>query len=611
MSTFTGTSPESARHSKTSNLPPASDDARDIGTSSPDAMPGSAQPEASPQGAAEDAPFSPLQSRSHQMHPRLSDDEIERMRRFGEIRHFRAGEMMFETGQPGPGMFVILSGQVRVTRRDGLGHVNVVVEQKPGHFVAEVGQLSGRPALVDGHAMEDVEAILIAPDRLRALLVAEAELGERIMRSLILRRVGLIEKGSGPIIVGQSDDALLVSLQGFLSRNGYPHTVIDACTDPEAIALLERITTSKADFPLVICPDGTVMRAPDEFQLASQLGWLPDFDPAHIYDVAVVGAGPAGLATAVYAASEGLSVAVFDCRAPGGQAGASSRIENYLGFPTGISGQALAGRAFVQAQKFGAHIAIPTEIKALHCNCTPIQIELMNGKRVSSHTVVIASGAAYRRPAIKGLEKFEGRGTYYWASPVEAKLCKGTEVALVGGGNSAGQAVVYLASHAAHVHLLVRGDGLAASMSKYLVDRISALPNVTLHTRTQIESLDGDGRTLSSLQCKTPDGPITLDVRHLFLFTGAEPNTAWLTGCNVSTDGKGFVLTGPAANGCRGEGAPTLETSVPGVFAIGDVRSASTKRVAAAVGEGAAVVSQIHDLLSTRQELAVKAGAMV
>jgi thioredoxin reductase (NADPH) len=559
-----------------------------------------------------DAPFSPLQSRVHQMHPILTDEEIGRMRHFGIVKHYRAGELMFETGQPGPGMFVILSGRIRVTRRDGLGHVNVVVEQTPGHFVAEVGQLSGRPALVDGHAMdEDVEALLIVPDRLRALLVAEAELGERIMRSLILRRVGLIEKGSGPIIVGQSDDALLVSLQGFLSRNGYPHTVIDACTDPEAIALLERMTTSKADFPLVICPDGTVMRAPDENQLASQLGWIPDFDPAHIYDVAVVGAGPAGLATAVYAASEGLSVAVFDCRAPGGQAGASSRIENYLGFPTGISGQALAGRAFVQAQKFGAHIAIPTEIKSLHCDCMPIQIEMKNGKRVSAHAIVIASGAAYRRPDIKGLEKFEGRGTYYWASPVEAKLCKGTEVALVGGGNSAGQAVVYLASHAAHVHLLIRGPGLEASMSKYLVDRIASLKNVTLHTRTEIESLDGDGRTLSSLNCKTPDGPVKIDVRHLFLFTGANPNTSWLEGCNVSTDGKGFVLTGPAANGCRGDGAPTLETSVPGVFAIGDVRSASTKRVAAAVGEGAAVVSQIHGLLAMRQELAQKAGATV
>jgi thioredoxin reductase (NADPH) len=565
---------------------------------------------ATPSESATDAPFSPLQSRGHQMYPYLTSEEIERIRRFGTVKYWRAGELMFETGVPGPGMIVLLSGRARITRRDGLGHVHLVVEPEPGQFMAEVAQLSGKPALVDGHAIDDIEAILIVPDRLRALLVAEAELGERIMRSLILRRVGLIEKGSGPILVGQSHDGRLVSLQGFLSRNGYPHTVIDACTDPEAIALLERISTSKADFPLVICPDGTVMRAPDENQLASQLGWLPEFDPAHIYDVAVVGAGPAGLATAVYAASEGLSVAVFDCRAPGGQAGASSRIENYLGFPTGISGQALAGRAFVQAQKFGAHIAIPTEIKALHCDCMPIQIELMNGQRVTTHTVVIATGAAYRRPSIAGLEKFEGRGTYYWASPVEAKLCKGSEVVLVGGGNSAGQAVVYLASHAARVHLLIRGPGLESSMSKYLIDRIASLSNVTLHTRTEIESLEGDGRMLAVVNCKTPDGPLKLDVRHLFLFTGADPNTAWLTGCNVATDSKGFVLTGPDAHDGRMDVTTALETSVPGVFAIGDVRSASTKRVAAAVGEGAAVVSQIHGLLAVRQELALNAGAV-
>jgi thioredoxin reductase (NADPH) len=392
-----------------------------------------------------------------------------------------------------------------------------------------------------------------------------------------------------------------VALQGFLSRNSYPHTVIDACTDPEAIALLERISTSSADFPLVICPDGTVMRAPDENQLASQLGWLPEFDAEHVYDVAIVGGGPAGLATAVYAASEGLSVVVFDKRAPGGQAGASSRIENYLGFPTGISGQALAGRAFVQAQKFGAHIAIPTEIKALRCECRPIQIELQDGQRVSSHTVVIASGAHYRRPAIDGLDRFDGNGCYYWASPVEGKLCKGSEVALVGGGNSAGQAVVYLASHAAHVHLLIRGKGLESSMSRYLIDRIAGLRNVTVHTGTQIESLESDGRSLCAVHCTTGEGPMVLGLRHLFLFTGANPNTGWLHGCNVSTDSKGFVLTGAAAHEGRPDGAMGLETSVPGVFAIGDVRSASTKRVAAAVGEGAAVVAQIHGMLAARQ----------
>ncbi|KAK44457.1 thioredoxin reductase [Caballeronia jiangsuensis] len=563
---------------------------------------------ASPAAAAasdDSAPFSPLETRAHQMFPRLTDNEIERMSRFGTASHWRQGEWMFRMGETGRGMVIVLKGLVRVTRRNALGQEHLVVEHGPGHFLAEVAQLSGKPCLVDGVAAEDVDGIVIPPERLRALLVAEAELGERIMRALILRRVGLIEKGSGPVLLGQSDDGRLVSLQGFLRRNGYPHTVIDACTDPDAISLLERISASTSDFPLVICPDGTVLRAPTENQIATQLGWLPEFDPAHVYDVAIVGAGPAGLATAVYAASEGLSVAVFDCRAPGGQAGASSRIENYLGFPTGISGQALAGRAFVQAQKFGAHIAIPTKIKALHCDCNPIQIELENGKRVTTQTVVIASGAAYRRPDIAGLERYEGHGTYYWASPVEAKLCKNSEVVLVGGGNSAGQAVVYLATHAKHVHVLIRGAGLSASMSHYLVERIGSLPNVTVRTHTQITSLDGDGRALTAVNCKTPDGPLTIDSRHLFLFTGADPNTDWLRNCNVNVDGKGFVQTGPEAHEGRTEGVMALETSVPGVFAIGDVRSSSTKRVAAAVGEGAAVVSQIHGLLARREALGV------
>ncbi|VXC79177.1 Cyclic nucleotide-regulated FAD-dependent pyridine nucleotide-disulfide oxidoreductase [Burkholderia sp. 8Y] len=554
---------------------------------------------------AESAPFSPLQTRAHQMFPRLTDDEIRRMARFGTAARWRAGEWMFRTGEVGRGMVIVLKGLVSVTRRDALGKTHIVVQHGAGHFLAEVAQLSGKPCLVDGMAAEDVEGIVIGPERLRALLVAEAELGERIMRALILRRVGLIEKGSGPVLLGQSDDGRLISLQGFFRRNGYPHTVIDATTDPDAIALLERISASTADFPLVICPDGTVLRAPDENQVATQLGWLPEFDSNHVYDVAIVGAGPAGLATAVYAASEGLSVAVFDCRAPGGQAGASSRIENYLGFPTGISGQALAGRAFVQAQKFGAHIAIPTRIKALHCGESPIEIELENGTRVATQTVVVASGAAYRRPAIEGLERYEGRGTYYWASPVEAKLCKNADVVLVGGGNSAGQAAVYLASHAKHVDVLIRGASLSASMSHYLVERIGSLPNVTVHTHTQIVSLEGDDRVLTAVNCKTPDGPKRLESRHLFLFTGADPNTDWLRDCSVNTDAKGFVLTGPEAHDGRTQGVMGLETSVPGVFAIGDVRSSSTKRVAAAVGEGAAVVSQIHALLAQREVASV------
>jgi len=555
-----------------------------------------------------DAPFSSLESRRHQMYPVLTPAEIERLRRFGAVRHYEAGTLLFTIGQPGPGMHVLLRGRVRLLQRDGLGHSKVVVEEGLGQFLAEVGQLSGRPALVDALALEAVEALVIPPDQLRALLVAEADLGERIMRAMILRRVGLIERGVGLVLVGCSAaNGKLHLMQSFLRRNAYPHTVLDAQTDADAMTLLERIATTKHDFPLVICPDGTVLRAPDFGQLASQLGLLPEFDPDHVYDVTVVGAGPAGLATAVYAASEGLSVAVFDARAPGGQAGASARIENYLGFPTGISGQALAGRAFVQAQKFGAHIAIPLKVKALHCGGRPLEMELMDGRRVPTRSVVIASGAVYRRPAIEGLEKYEGRGVYYWASPVEAKLCKGEEVMLVGGGNSAGQAAVFLSSHASRVHVFIRAANLEASMSRYLIDRLASLSNVILHPRSEITALEGDEAMLSGIRYRTrgEDGSVengTMKLRHLFLFVGANPNTEWLRSCNVRIDAKGFVPTGAAAGDADFTPSCPLETSVSGVFAIGDVRSDSTKRVAAAVGEGAAVVAQIHGFLSRATE---------
>ncbi len=444
-------------------------DSRDTPQEDPNVMPTGTN--SAPGSAGEDAPFSPLETRAHQMFPKLTDAEIMRMRRFGTIEQWKAGESMFRMGDVGRGMVVVLEGHVRINRRDAIGNVHLIIDQPPGQFLAEIAQLSGKPCLVDGYALDHVEGIVIPPERLRALLVAEAELGETIMRALILRRVGLIEKGSGPMLLGKS------------RRRQARHAA--RLPAPQRLSAYRdrRVRRSRRDralgahlgvegrFPARDLPGRHGAARARENQVASQLGWLPEFDPAHIYDVAIVGAGPAGLATAVYAASEGLSVVVFDCRAPGGQAGASSRIENYLGFPTGISGQALAGRAFVQAQKFGAHIAIPSEIKALHCDRAPIQVELMNGALVSSRTVVIATGAAYRRPTIEGLERFEGRGTYYWASPVEAKLCKDSEVVLVGGGNSAGQGVVYLASHCAHVHVLIRGRGLASSMSRYLIDR--------------------------------------------------------------------------------------------------------------------------------------------
>ncbi|MCP3709281.1 FAD-dependent oxidoreductase [Paraburkholderia sp. CNPSo 3274] len=495
----------------------------------------------------------------------------------------------------------MLEGHVRVIRRDAMGRVHRTFEYRARQFMGEIAQLFDHPCLGDGVVIEDTTAIVIQSADLRRLLVMEAELGEKIMRALILRRVGLIERGSGPVLIGDSTDARLIALQDLLRRNSYPYSLIDAREDPETVALLQRLSATEADFPVVVCPDGTVLRAPDENELATRLGWLPDFDPAHVYDVLIVGAGPAGLAAAVYAASEGLSVAMFDSWGPGGQAGTSARIENYLGFPAGISGEALTGRAFMQAQKFGVHISIPTRVNSLCCDCVPLAVELDGGKRIDSHTIVIACGAVYARPDIEGLGRLTGRGVFFGSSPVEAKLCEGLEVVVVGGGNSSGQGVVYLASYARHVHLIVRDHSLAEHMSQYLIDRIARLPNVTLYTDTQVTLLTEEDGGLAGVRCEGVQGELSFSVRHLFLFTGAQPNTQWLDECSIKTDAKGFVLTGTEAHGARDEGGHTLETSVSGVFAIGDVRAGSIKRVSAAVGEGAGVVSQIHSVLPDRQ----------
>jgi thioredoxin reductase (NADPH) len=552
--------------------------------------------------ASLEAPFSVLQNRKHQAFPRLTQAEIARMMRFGNVQQWERNAYLCRIGDRAVGMVVVLRGRIQAVLRDGMGRETQGFEQGPGNFACEVGQLSGRAAMADVLALEPVEALHINPENLRALITAEAELGERIMRALILRRVNLIEKGSGPVLLGCGKRPGLLALQSFLRRNGYPHTVLDSQTDPEAVEVIQRLSPSEEDFPLVLCQDGSILRAPDVGRLASHLGLIPEFDPLHVYDVVVVGAGPAGLATTVYAASEGLSVALFDSHAPGGQAGASARIENYLGFPTGITGQALAGRAFVQAQKFGAHVAIPTEVTALRCGESPMQIELANGTKIATRSVVIASGAVYRHPEIENLARHEGSGVFYWASPVEAKLCKGREAIVIGGGNSAGQATVFLASHATHVHLMVRGPGLEASMSRYLIDRIKSLPNVTLHAHTTVKTLHGEQGGLSGVTvlCRSTGEPVDkgFDVRQVFSFVGADPNSTWLRTCPVQLDDKGFVVTGADVREPDRAMRYSLETSVPGVFAIGDVRANSTKRVAAAVGEGAAAVAQVHAFLA-------------
>jgi thioredoxin reductase (NADPH) len=544
-------------------------------------------------------------SRRHQLFAVLTEAEIARIGRFGTLRRYERGARLFAIGEPSPGMFVVLKGALALSQRDGMGRVVPITSLGRGQFSGEVAQLSGGYSLADAYAEEDSEALLVPPAQLRALIIAEADLGERIVRALILRRVALIETAaSGPVLMARPESPELQRLQNFLARNAVPHQVVDVTRDTGAAALLEQYGAALADV-LVVCPNGSVLRSPTEDALARSLGMLDSVAHDDLFDVAVVGAGPAGLATAVYAASEGLHVVVLDCRAFGGQAGASARIENYLGFPTGISGQALAGRAFVQAQKFGAEIMIPARATALdRSNATPdgeFSLRLGDGRRLRSTTVVIASGARYRRPAVAGLSEFEGRGVSYWASAFEAKMSAQSEIVLVGGGNSAGQAAVFLAQHATRVFMLIRGASLAKSMSRYLVDRIGATPNIELRPHTELTQLYGsleEGLTAVSWR----DGQSGLEekrpIRHVFLFVGADPETTWLAGCGVALDPDGFVLTGHAASPPAVRVPAALESSVPGVFAVGDVRSGSVKRVGGAIGEGAAVVALIHAYLA-------------
>jgi thioredoxin reductase (NADPH) len=540
-----------------------------------------------------------IESRRDQIFPVLETADIDRMRRFGTLRSLRAGEVLARAGQVADGLTIVLAGKIEVSRPDKLADREPMAIHGAGQFMGELAQLAGRPALIDARVLEPGEALIIPPEQLRALLISEVELGERIMRALILRRVSLLERGvGGPIIVGRADNGDVLRLAGFLRRNGHPHENLDP-DDPETKALVERFHVGAGQLPIVLCPDGQLLRNPSEAELARCIGLVGPIDPHRVYDVAVVGAGPAGLATAVYAGSEGLSVLVLDCRAFGGQAGASARIDNYLGFPTGITGMALMGRAFTQAQKFGVEMAIPDEVIGLLTWDDAGEARLLrlaNGERVRARAIVIASGARYRRLAVANLEAFEGVSVHYWASPLEANLCAGHEVALVGAGNSAGQAAVYLASKASKVWLLARGEDIAASMSRYLVNRIAGLPNVEVLTWTEVTELEGsEGRlTAISWRCRKLGNTVRRPICHLFLFVGAEPNTDWLAGSGVALDPNGFVLTGAdAAQNCR-----PLETTLPGVFAIGDVRSGSIKRVAAAVGEGAQVVAALHAMLA-------------
>jgi thioredoxin reductase (NADPH) len=542
-----------------------------------------------------------IDTRRDQMFPVLEPKEIERARRFGEVRTYEPGEEIVVAGKASPGVIVILSGKIDITQRAPSGSRTLIVTHGRGGFMGELAQLAGRPSLVDAYAQERVDALVIPHERLQAFLISEADLGERIMRAMILRRVGLLETGAGgPVIVGRAEDGDVLRLEGFLRRNGHPHLRLDPENDLEAKALIERFDIEADQLPIVLCPGGQLLRNPGDVQLARCIGLVGPIDPGRIFDVVVIGAGPAGLATAVYAGSEGLSVLVLDCRSFGGQAGASARIENYLGFPTGISGMALMARAYNQAQKFGVEMAIPDEAIVLssaeESKGGRFVLSLANGERVSARSVVIATGARYRRLALPGLDAIEGSSVHYWASPIEAKLCTDQEVALVGAGNSAGQAVVYLASQVAKLYLLVRGPSLDASMSRYLVDRITGLSNVEVILNAEVSGLEVQDGVLEAIRWRLRSSGLEhrRQLRHLFLFIGADPNTDWLAGSGVALDPKGFVLTGAEAAADR----KPLETSRRAVFAIGDVRSGSVKRVAAAVGEGAQVVATLHGILA-------------
>ncbi|MFL9890030.1 FAD-dependent oxidoreductase [Paraburkholderia sp. RL17-383-BIF-A] len=538
-------------------------------------------------------------SRHHQIFPRLDEGQFAVLERYGERRRLKAGDMLFSEGDRHIPMFTIVSGTIEVTRGAGEKR-HVLGEHGPGSFTGEVGTLAGRGAVSTARATSDCEVIVIDEESLRALVVAEAQLSETIMRAYILRRVAFIQdQHGGLLVIGSSASWGTLALRHFLSRNAQPFAYFDIVEHEEAGALLERYDATEADIPVIITQQGAVLKQPTNRAVADAIGLSPDRLNGERFDVVVVGAGPAGLAAAVYAASEGLRVAVLDTKAPGGQAGTSSKIENYFGFPTGISGQALAGRGLSQCRKFGAEVGVPIEALGIECEgAPPFHLRLNYDEHVYASAVVIATGARYRKPLLPRLEQFEGRGIYYSATFMEAAFCNNEELVIVGGGNSAGQAAVFLSGFARHVHIAIRGDGLQASMSNYLIRRIEATANITVHSRTQIVELNGAAQ-LESIKWDTQGYLEEKPIRHVFLFLGAQPSTAWLGDC-VALDKHGFVLTGPdALHQWPSERPPHyLETSRPGIFAVGDVRSGSVKRVAAAVGEGAAAIQSLHQYLA-------------
>ncbi len=534
------------------------------------------------------------------MFPILDEAQVARLIPLGQERRVAAGEIIYDQGDSAHGVFVVLSGSIELVNLVN-GEETVLMVHGAGKFTGEVNQLSGRRSLVRCRAHEASRLLEISRANLQRLMQNDAALGEVFLRAFILRRVYLISNKIGDaVLIGSSNSADTLRLKGFLSRNGHPFTYVDVEKDSDVQSLLDHFQVLVTEIPVLICRNELVLRNPSNAEAAACFGLNTGIDESSVYDLIVVGAGPSGLAAAVYGASEGLNVLVVESNAPGGQAGSSSRIENYLGFPMGISGLDLANRAFVQAEKFGAHIAVARSAAALKCARVPYVLHLDDGGFVQSRSLIVATGAQYRKLNLDNLAQFEGLGVYYGATSVEAQICSNQEVAIVGGGNSAGQAAIFLSSVAKHVYLLVRGPGLSETMSRYLISRIEACSEITLKTFTEIEALEGNGHLERTHWRNTQTGErYTCDVQHLFLMTGACPNTEWLGGC-VALDAKQFIKTGAdAGTDWPLRRAPyMLETSQPGIFAVGDVRAGSMKRVAAAVGEGSMAVQFVHRVLA-------------